>query len=238
MTAGSSVASNRARSLALAIVAVTAAAIVLYAVRSDVTVPRTLDDVRELFAAITPHRTAWYALPVVAVVYVVLGLILVPVLLLVAATGLVFGPWLGPLYAIAGCLASASAGFAIGRWAGYRRVQRIGGRRVADLHDTLERNGTLAVFVMRKVPAPFMLANIVAGASRVRFRDFLIGTVLGMGAFVVALAAFGYQLSQAFSNPSWTSALVAAAFLGIPLTLAWVINRSLRARADAGRERA
>jgi phospholipase D1/2 len=165
-------------------------------------------------------------------------LVLVPVLLLVAATGLVFGPWLGPLYAIAGCLASASAGFAIGRWAGYRRVQRIGGRRVADLHDTLERNGTLAVFVMRKVPAPFMLANIVAGASRVRFRDFLIGTVLGMGAFVVALAAFGYQLSQAFSDPSWRSALVAVAFLGIPLTLAWVINRSLRARADAGRERA
>jgi hypothetical protein len=72
MTAGSSAASSRARSLTLAFIAITAAVVVLLAVGSDVTVPRTLDDLRELFAAITPHRTAWYALPVVAALYVVL----------------------------------------------------------------------------------------------------------------------------------------------------------------------
>ncbi len=239
MTAGSSVASNRARHLTVAIVLATAAVIVL-AVRSDASIPRDLEGIRELFASLTPPRTAWYALPVVVSLYVGLGLILVPVLLLVAATGLVFGPVLGPVYALAGCFTSASAGFAIGRWTGYERVQKLGGRRVADLHDALERNGTLAVFVMRKVPAPFMLTNIVAGASRVRYRDFLIGTALGMGAFVVALAGFGYQLSETFRNPSWRTALVAAVFLTVPLTLAWIINRALRKatpdRGKAGRD--
>jgi uncharacterized membrane protein YdjX (TVP38/TMEM64 family) len=238
MTAGSSAEPNRVRTLSLAIALASAAAVGIFAFRSDVAVPRDADGVRQLFASVVPHRTAWYALPVVAVAYVVLGLALVPVLLLVAVTGLVFGPWLGPVYAAAGCLASASAGFAIGRWAGYRRIQKIGGRRVADLHDALERNGTLAVFVMRKVPAPFMISNIVAGASRVRYRDFLIGTILGMGAFVVALAAFGYQVSQAISHPSWTSALVAAVFLGVPLTLAWFINHALKRRAGGERGRA
>lgn len=237
MTAGSSAEPNRARYVPLAIVAASAAVAVILALRSDIAVPRDADSLRQLFAGVLPHRTAWYALPAVAAAYVVLGLALVPVLLLVAVTGLVFGPWLGPLYATAGCLTSASAGFAIGRWAGYHRIQRIGGRRIADLHDALERNGTLAVFVMRKVPAPFMISNIVAGASRVRYRDFLIGTVLGMGAFVVALAAFGYQLSQALSHPSWRSALIALVFLGIPLTLAWVINHSLKTRADGEKER-
>ena len=59
----------------------------------------------------------------------------------------------------------------------------------------LKRNGTLAVFLVRKIPAPFTLANIVVGASTVRFRDFIVGTLLGMSAFVVALAGFGYQLT-------------------------------------------
>lgn len=236
MTAGSSAASNRARHITFAILVATAVVVVVLAVRSDASFPRDLEGVRELFASLTPHRTAWYALPVIAALYVTLGLILVPVLLLVAATGLVFGPVLGPVYALAGCFTSASAGFAIGRWTGYERIQKIGGRRVADLHDALERNGTLAVFVMRKVPAPFMLANIVAGASRVRYRDFLIGTILGMGAFVVALAGFGYQLSETFRNPSWQTALVAAAFLTVPLTLAWFINRALKRNTPVRRK--
>ena len=237
MTAGSSAGPNRVRHVVLAIVVVTAVVVVILALSSDVAVPRDADSLRQLFTGVLPDRTAWYALPVVAAAYVVLGLVLVPVLLLVAVTGLVFGPWLGPLYASAGCLTSASAGFAIGRWTGYERIRKIGGRRVADLHDALERNGTLAVFVMRKVPAPFMISNIVAGASRVRYRDFLIGTILGMGAFVIALAAFGYQVSQALSHPSWRSALIALVFLGIPLTLAWFINHSLKKRASGEKDR-
>ena len=49
-----------------------------------------------------------------------------PVVLLIAATGVVFGPILGPLYAMAGCLASGSLGFAIGRWLGQQGVERLG----------------------------------------------------------------------------------------------------------------
>jgi uncharacterized membrane protein YdjX (TVP38/TMEM64 family) len=159
---------------------------------------------------------------------VVLGLVLVPVILLIAATGVAFGPWLGPPYAMAGCLASASAGFAIGRWLGLRRVERWGGDRAARLAKTLKRNGTLAVFLVRKVPVPFLLANVVVGASTVRYRDFIVGTVLGMGAFVVALAGFGYHLSRAWRDPSPAVIVAASLFFAIPLTVAYVINRVLR----------
>jgi phospholipase D1/2 len=190
-------------------------------------------DIRASLAAAAPHRTAWYALPVVAVAYIALGLAFVPVLALVAATGVAFGPWLGPVYAMTGCVASASTGFGLGRWVGRERVQQFGGRRVRRLHQALERNGTLAVFVLRKVPAPFMLANIVVGASGVRYRDFLIGTILGMGALVIALAGFGYRLTRIIDHPSWTEVLGAVAILAVPLTTAVLINRALRRRADA-----
>ena len=116
----------------------------------------------------------------------------------------------------------------IGRWMGRRRVERIGGERVARLSRVLQRNGTLAVFLVRKVPAPFTLANIVVGASSVAYRDLILGTLLGMGAFVVALAGFGYQLTKAVQDPSPATMIGAALFIGVPLTLAWFINRTLR----------
>ena len=180
----------------------------------------------EISAWMAPHRHAWYALPMVMLAFMVLGL--VPVLLLITATGIAFGPVLGPIYAMAGCLASASMGFAIGRWLGVRRVERLGGDRIVRVTRALNRNGTLAVFFVRKVPAPFMLVNIVIGASTVRYVDFVLGTSLGMGALVIALAGFGYQLMQALRNPSPATLSATAVFVGLPLTLAWVINRTLR----------
>jgi uncharacterized membrane protein YdjX (TVP38/TMEM64 family) len=156
------------------------------------------------------------------------------VTLLITATGIAFGPWLGPVYAMAGCLASGSAGFAIGRWLGLRRVQRLGGERVTRVTRSLKRNGTLAVFFVRKVPAPFALANIVIGASTVGYRDFVIGTILGMGALVIALAGFGYQLARAFRDPSPATVATAALVVAVPLTIAWLINRAFRDARPAG----
>jgi phospholipase D1/2 len=180
----------------------------------------------EITVWVEPHRHAWYALPMVMLTFIALGL--VPVLLLITLTGIAFGPVLGPIYAMAGCLASASIGFGIGRVLGLDRVARVGGERVTHVTRALKRNGTLAVFLVRKVPAPFMLANIVIGASTVRYRDFLLGTVLGMAAIVIALAGFGYQFTQALRDPSPATVLATAVAVSVPLTLAWFINRALR----------
>jgi phospholipase D1/2 len=187
-------------------------------------------DPETLSAWFRRYRYAWYALPLVVAVFVVLGFVLFPVVMLIAATGIVFGPVLGPLYAMAGSLASASAGFGIGRWMGAGRVEQLGGERVARLIHGVRRNGTLAVFLVRKAPVPFTLANIVVGASSIRFRDFIIGTTLGLTAIVVALAGFGYQLTRVLSEPSATSLATAALFIAVPLTIALLINRALRGR--------
>jgi uncharacterized membrane protein YdjX (TVP38/TMEM64 family) len=187
-----------------------------------------LTDLSSLARWMAPHRHAWYAPPLVVLAYVLLGFLFVPVLLLITATGIAFGPVLGPIYAMAGCLTSASAGFGVGRWVGRRRVRRLAGERAMRISGLIERNGTLAVFLIRKIPAPFVLSNIVVGASRVRFRDFIVGTLLGMAALVIGLAGLGYQLTRAMREPSWANAALAAAFVGLPLTLAWFINRELR----------
>jgi uncharacterized membrane protein YdjX (TVP38/TMEM64 family) len=193
--------------------------------------PTATWDLEAVSAWLAPHRQAWYALPVVVFAFVALSP--VPVMLLIAATGIAFGPILGPIYAMAGCLASGSCGFALGRWMGLSRVQELGGERIVRLTGTLKRNGTLAVFLLRKVPVHYLLANIVVGASTVRYRDFIVGTILGMGAMIITLAGFGIQLTTALRSPSPATVVGAILMVSIPLTLAWVINRSLRPRTTA-----
>jgi uncharacterized membrane protein YdjX (TVP38/TMEM64 family) len=210
--------------------AVVVAVLVLLAAAWAWTPLRDLLDLRRLAGWMEEYRSAWYALPLLVVAYVVLGLFMISVLLLILATGVAFGPWLGCLYALAGCLVSASVGFAIGRWAGLRRVERLGGERVQRLTTKLRRNGTLAVYLLRKVPAPFMLSNIVMGASKIRYRDYLLGTLLGMTPIIVALAGFGYQLTRVFEDPSPGKIALTLSMLIVPLSLAWFINRTLKKR--------
>jgi phospholipase D1/2 len=182
----------------------------------------------DLAVWLAPHRYAWYGLPATMIGFVVMAV--VPVVFLIAATGIAFGPVLGPLYAMAGCLASASAAFAVGRWLGRGQIERWGGARLARLTRSAARNGTLAVFLIRKVPAPFALVNVVIGASAIRYREFMIGTTLGMCAFVIALAGFGAQLADLWRQPSPSRLLRAGLYLSIPLAAAWLINRTLRRR--------
>lgn len=177
---------------------------------------------------IAPHREAWYAFPLVVAAFVLLGLLMVSVLLLIVATGIAFGPWLGSLYALAGALASAAFGFALGRRAGMPFVERVAGPRVKLLREKVERNGTLAVYVLRKIPMPFLLVNMVIGASRIRFRDFMLGTLLGMGPIVVALAGFGYQLSRTVKDPTPGKIAIALGLLAVPFTIAVIVNQVLK----------
>jgi phospholipase D1/2 len=189
--------------------------------------PATPDALASLVA---PHRHAWYGALLVSAAFVLLGLTLFPVLVLIAATGMAFGPVLGPLYAMAGSLASASVGFAIGRRLGTRRVERIAGERLMRVMKPIRRNGVLAVFLVRKVPAPFTLVNIAIGASPVSLRDFLLGTLLGMAAVIVALAGFGSQLGHLFQDPSPRTLVSAALMVLAPLSLALLVNHVVRSR--------
>jgi phospholipase D1/2 len=116
--------------------------------------------------------------------------------------------------------------------AGGRRIRRLGGPRIRRLIEVSARNGTLAVFLVRKVPAPFVLVNVVIGASAIGYREFIVGTVLGMGALVLALGGLSSQLADIWRHPSTSGLLRAGLFLAVPLTLAWLVNRRLQRSGD------
>lgn len=154
--------------------------------------------------------------PFAIAAFVVGGLVVFPVLVLIAATAAALGPWVGFVTASAGVLLSAFVLFVIGRALGRQRLQQLLGRRAARIQDRVVGKGILAVVVIRMIPiAPFSIVNVVAGASTLPLRDFLIGTALGMTPGNLAMAVLGAQIADVARNASWSSMLLLVlAFLG------------------------
>ncbi|MEY9885058.1 phospholipase D1/2 [Bradyrhizobium sp. USDA 328] len=148
--------------------------------------------------------------------FVVGGLVVFPILVLIAATAAALGPWLGFFTAMAGALLSALVLFSIGRVLGRERLQHLLGRRAARIQERIVGRGILAVVVIRMIPiAPYSVVNVVAGASTLPLRDFMVGTLLGITPGILAMAVLGAQIADLARNASWSNVLLLAlAFLG------------------------
>lgn len=149
-------------------------------------------------------------LPVLVVLLYVGGsLLVVPITLLVLATAAVFGPWTGFAYCLIGCLSGAVVTYVLGRLLGQDTVRRLAGKRLNRLSERLARRGILTILVIRNLPlAPFTIVNLAAGASPIRFRDFVVGTVLGMTPGILAITVFTNRLKQVFQSPDLPNLLL------------------------------
>jgi phospholipase D1/2 len=161
---------------------------------------------------------------IVIAAYVVGGLLVFPVTLLIVATAFTFGPFHGFTYSLAGSVASALVTYGIGRLIGKGRVRSLLGGRLARLGRLFRRNALVAVATVRVVPvAPYTVINVVAGAFRIPFGDFVIGTVIGMVPGVFAITVLGKGLWDLVRSPEPKSFAVLAAVVGaIVLAAIWV----------------
>jgi phospholipase D1/2 len=138
----------------------------------------------------------------VGAVYVLGGVVALPVTLMIIATVLVFGTWPGLVYALAGAWLSANAVFGIGRWMGRATVRRFAGSLINRLSRKLSEKGLLTVITLRILPvAPFSVINLIAGVSEIRWRDFALGSLVGMLPGVIAVVLLADRITASLRNP-------------------------------------
>jgi len=195
---------------------------------------RDFTDVGFVSSIISQSARSEFAPLLAVAAFVVGGLVVFPVLVLIAATAAALGPWMGFFSAGAGVLLSALTLFAIGRVLGQERLQRLLGRRSSRVQSRIIGKGVIAVAMIRMVPiAPFSIVNVVAGASKLSLRDFLLGTALGMAPGILVMAALGAQIADLARNASWTNALLLgfaiagwiAVCLGVQFLVTWLAGR-------------
>jgi uncharacterized membrane protein YdjX (TVP38/TMEM64 family) len=166
--------------------------------------------------------------------YLIGGFIAVPVTLLIMVTVLAFGPWPGFGIALVGAELSALATFGIGHGLGRSWVRRFAGQRVNQLSRRLSQRGILAMTALRIVPvAPFTVVNLVAGASHIRFRDFAIGSLLGLIPGTLAIALFTDQVAATIRQPDLPAFAVLAGIVGGIVVGLWALRRWILQRNQA-----
>lgn len=162
--------------------------------------------------------------------YVLAVLLGVPVLLLITVGALVFTPWPGMAYALCGMVVGATVTYGIGRYTGAQTMDRWTKGRLALLSRHLQRRGLVTMIVVRVMPvAPFIMVNLVAGALRVKLRDYVLGTFVGLLPGTVMISLFMDRLTQAWRAPGASSyAALAACVLVLIVVFWWVRKRLLR----------
>lgn len=190
------------------------------------------DTIRQWLAAVAQAPAA----PLLVIgAFVGGGLMVFPVVVLIAATAAAFGPWLGFVYAFAGALASAIVTYAVGAAIGREALESVLGARLERVRRAVVERGVFAVAAIRLVPiAPFTLVNMAAGASKVRFADYLIGTAIGMAPGITTMSALGYQIWSIVTKPTLTNVAIflvaVAGWLAVTLGAQALILRRRRRR--------
>jgi uncharacterized membrane protein YdjX (TVP38/TMEM64 family) len=184
-------------------------------------------DPEALRGALTPLVHSPFGPLIVAAMFVLGGLLLVPVTLLIVVTTATFGALPGGLYALGGALLSALAGYGVGAGLGRHRVRRLFGSRHGKLGKRLSRHGVAVVTVVRLLPlAPYSVVNVAAGAAQVGLRDFLIGTTIGMLPGIIGATALADQLMRTLRRPDPGNVVQLLAVLtGVVLAARWIERR-------------
>jgi uncharacterized membrane protein YdjX (TVP38/TMEM64 family) len=186
------------------------------------------------FAAHSP-----FALLVAVAAFAVLAFVGAPQVMLIAAAVVAFGPWLGSAYSWVGTMVSSSVGFWLGRLTGGRLLRRVPGEGVQRFIALVGRNGFLASLMIRLVPsAPFMVVNMAAGMTPMRFAAFLAGTAIGIVPKILLTAMAGQSLVHAGRNGPWVSLLILglalAVWIGSGLIARnWIRRREAETEKDA-----
>jgi phospholipase D1/2 len=171
------------------------------------------------------------------------SLALVPLSALLVAVVLLLGPWQGAIVGWLGSLIGGGMGYAAGRLLWREAVRRLAGKRVNTLSRMLGRRGVVAVILVRVVPlAPFTVVNMVAGSSHVGFRDFLLGTAIGLAPGIALFAIASDRIVVAIQSPGVaTIAAAAGAVLIVVIGLRWlgrILESGSTRRSAAGRSAA
>jgi len=125
-------------------------------------------------------RGIWYG-PIVLVAGYAIGCVFaLPASVFVIAAGVIWGWKLGSMYAIAGGMLGSIGAYYVARFLGEGLLDRFGsvGRAV---RKQAESSGFTKMLIVRLIPGPpFAIWNFAAGVVRMRFRDYVLATFLGL----------------------------------------------------------
>ena len=163
-----------------------------------------------------------------AAVFTIFATIGIPVTVLIGGVGILFGPLSGSLLAMIASLSSAVLSYLFGQITGKNFIRNFAGEKINSISKRLAKRGIWTIVVVRIVPvAPYTVINMLAGASHIRFRDYILGTFIGMIPGVLILTSFFGHLVQVFKETTTANILILCGLLVIAFILFVVVAKNI-----------
>ena len=151
----------------------------------------------------------------------------VPRLWICAIAGGLYGALNGILISFPATVLGASVNFITGRWMLRGPLKRRLPARMLSWHDSYAEKGFYWLLLLRLFPlSNAMLVNLISGASKMRFRDFLGATIIGYLPFTISFALFGSSAAKG----KWSQF-----FWGLLLFIAVVLGRLIYRKSRKGK---
>jgi phospholipase D1/2 len=107
-------------------------------------------------------------------------------------------------------------------------IRQIIGSKWNRVEKNVSRTGIVAVATMRLLTvAPFTIVNVISGAFQVPFRDYIIGSLLGMAPGIILINLFAHQFESAIRNPGVGSYVLLVALVGASVMSTLWLRRKL-----------
>ncbi len=182
------------------------------------------------------EQAGWWAPLLYMLVYAAGVCLFLPGTLLTGLGAAIFGPYLGFVYVWAGAMLGAGAAFLIGRTLGREFAASLIGDRLRKYDDAIERNGFATVLYLRLIYFPFTAMNFGMGLTKVHFRDYLLGTALGIIVGTFIFTFFIGTLKEVWVSGNWRGLVSFQVFFSLALfAFSFFIPRIIkRLRAEAG----
>lgn len=126
----------------------------------------------------------------------------VPAPILIILAGLSFGMVKGPIYCLAGMGIGASIVFFIGKMYGKRIVHKhVDHSELLKLNKFIKEHGDYAIFLGRALPLfPNDVVSFGAGLEKIKYRHYIIASLLGFLPSVIVYNLLGDQLIKGLVN--------------------------------------
>ncbi|AJA47415.1 hypothetical protein CPAST_c13160 [Clostridium pasteurianum DSM 525 = ATCC 6013] len=142
-----------------------------------------------------------FAAVIFVVIYSIKPVVLViPTSLLSILAGNVFGPMYAFLLSMTGCFFSASLAFWLAHILGKPFVDKILRGKAFKLDSGIEKHGFLIMLLMRlSFVFPYDPLSYAAGLTKMKYTDFILGTMLGIIPEMLSYSFMGKHLNRPFS---------------------------------------
>jgi uncharacterized membrane protein YdjX (TVP38/TMEM64 family) len=156
---------------------------------------------------------------------------------LAIAGGMAFGLVKGSLLTIIGALCGGSLAFFITRYLGQDAIKKFIKKDLSILGKHTEEKGFLVVLILRLIPlVPFDVISYSSGLSEIKYKDFLLATLIGIIPGVAVFSNIGDKSLEAGSFEFYISIALLIMLLVVSVIFKKKISQRIIGDLDKTRE--